>query len=334
MEQNKLNNLPIISVVVPTRNRPELLLDCLKGIAEQSFHDYEVIIVDDGSTSDERGKYETIIEGFGERFRLHKHNPDGSSGAGPSIIRNVGIQQGQGKYIAFCDDDDFWCNEQYLETAVSALEQSQGELFFGKMQILNPEGEIIVKTHMTNVDSRAQQKKPLHGFKDVYPLSLEDILCHPDYAHLNITILKKELAEKINGFWEYTTFAEDVDFFVKACEKAKGILYCTTLSASHNAPEKREGVSISNSIIHQNKRLLETNVYQHLLLACDSEEASRYTRLSAAYLLKTMTQEALAENKLATAAYLSRLALSYKVSAKWLGYMLYLNVKSFFKARF
>ena len=61
---------PFISVIVPTRNRVDWLRRCLDGIAEQDFPDYEVLVVDDGSSGDVIVAYQQMMGAFGSRYRL------------------------------------------------------------------------------------------------------------------------------------------------------------------------------------------------------------------------------------------------------------------------
>ena len=66
----KAENKPLISVVVPTRNRVDWLRRCLDGIVEQDFPDYEVVIVDDGSCEEVVLAYQKMMDEFGSRFRF------------------------------------------------------------------------------------------------------------------------------------------------------------------------------------------------------------------------------------------------------------------------
>ena len=91
--------MPLFSVVIPTFNRRELLLQTLASVWAQSLTDYEVIVVDDGSTD---GTWEEL-QALGSRVRaLRQKN------AGPGAARNLGAQYATGDYLAFLDSDDLW----------------------------------------------------------------------------------------------------------------------------------------------------------------------------------------------------------------------------------
>ncbi len=95
-------SLPEISVIVPIYNVEKYLSDCLDSILSQTFQDFEVICVNDGSTDN---CYQ-IIDKYALQDKrisvIHQENK------GVSRARNVGIEQATGKYITFCDSDDYW----------------------------------------------------------------------------------------------------------------------------------------------------------------------------------------------------------------------------------
>ncbi|RIZ71182.1 MAG: glycosyltransferase family 2 protein [Methylococcales bacterium] len=110
-----MQNMPLVSVIIPTHNRPELLLEALASIAGQTMTDWQVIIVDDGSSP--IVNEQEIKAQFGNKFRVISHaDPQG----GPTA-KNTGVNAATGKYLAFLDDDDLFA-PTYLATAIEALE--------------------------------------------------------------------------------------------------------------------------------------------------------------------------------------------------------------------
>jgi glycosyltransferase involved in cell wall biosynthesis len=94
-----------VSVVIPTYNNAALLGETLDGVRRQTFKDFEIIVVDDGSkdnTGDLVASYDPTIH------CLQQTNQ------GPAAARNKGVSLARGEFIAFCDHDDTW-NEQHLE---------------------------------------------------------------------------------------------------------------------------------------------------------------------------------------------------------------------------
>lgn len=100
----KMNN-PLISVIVPVYNVEKYLPRCIDSIIDQTFKNFELLLIDDGSKDksgeicDEYAKRDNRIKVF------HKEN------GGVSSARNVGLDSAKGEWIIFCDsDDEFYCN--------------------------------------------------------------------------------------------------------------------------------------------------------------------------------------------------------------------------------
>ena len=108
------HQMPRVSVIIPTYNRPALLREALRSVSTQTYQDFEIIVVDDGSTSP--GVQETCRE-FAKCRYIRQEN------AGRSSARNRGIQAARGEMIAFLDDDDLWKSEK-LGLQVAFLDQN------------------------------------------------------------------------------------------------------------------------------------------------------------------------------------------------------------------
>ncbi len=107
--------LPLLSVVIPTRNRAHLVCEAIESALNQRHGQVEVIVVDDGSTDNTA---DVLAERFGSRIQFLRNEE--RRGAGAS--RNMGIRVARGHLVAFLDDDDLWLPGK-LDAEVSALEQ-------------------------------------------------------------------------------------------------------------------------------------------------------------------------------------------------------------------
>lgn len=88
-----------VSIILPTRNRASMLKRAVKSVLQQTYVDFELIIVSDGSTDET----EQVVAGFEDRrIRFLKH----AAARGASAARNTGLTVACGRYIAFLDDDD------------------------------------------------------------------------------------------------------------------------------------------------------------------------------------------------------------------------------------
>lgn len=117
-----MENIFKVSVIIPTYNRAHLIKRAIESILNQSFQDFEIIIVDDGSTD----STEDVIKSFQEkdkRIRYFRHGKNEGEGA----ARNTGIKLSQSPFIAFQDSDDISLPER-LEKQVKILEKEPNEV--------------------------------------------------------------------------------------------------------------------------------------------------------------------------------------------------------------
>jgi glycosyltransferase involved in cell wall biosynthesis len=111
--------MPLVSVIMPTFNRADTIRRAIRSVQAQTFTDWELIVVDDGSTDNTVA----VIEGCDPRLKLIRQENQGTAGA-----RNAGLSASAGSYIAFLDSDDEWL-PHHLELCVSFLEAFPGEQF-------------------------------------------------------------------------------------------------------------------------------------------------------------------------------------------------------------
>lgn len=104
----------MLSIIIPLYNKENFILKTLESVKNQTYSDFELIIVDDGSTDN---SYNVVKDIQDSRIKLfHKQNE------GVSIARNFGVKEASFPYIIFLDADDYW-HPQFLETIISLIEQ-------------------------------------------------------------------------------------------------------------------------------------------------------------------------------------------------------------------
>ena len=113
-------NNPTVSIIIPTYNRSRLIARAVKNVLNQTYQDFELIIVDDGSTDGTR----EVVAGFSdERIRYVQHDKN----RGEAAARNTGIKVARGEYIASHDSDDEWLHEK-LAKQIRAFENCSPEI--------------------------------------------------------------------------------------------------------------------------------------------------------------------------------------------------------------
>ena len=92
--------MPKVSVIIPTYQRAHLVSQAIESVLAQTYSDYEIIVVNNGSTDNTT----EVLSQFGDKIRvIHLH-----ANTGPSVARNLGMNASNGRYLAFLDDDDLW----------------------------------------------------------------------------------------------------------------------------------------------------------------------------------------------------------------------------------
>ena len=111
------NNEPLISIILPLFNAQKYIKDCIKSVINQTYSNWELIIVDDASTDDSIN----IVSRLMLRDSRIKLIECKENFGGPAKPRNIGIKKSKGLYVAFLDNDDIWLPEKL---------KKQMEIFF------------------------------------------------------------------------------------------------------------------------------------------------------------------------------------------------------------
>ena len=180
---------PLVSVIIPTFNRASFVLEAADSVLKQTVEDFELIVVDDGST-DETEKALTQYQG---RFIYHFQDNQGVSAA-----RNRGIQTARGKWIAFLDDDDLWLPEK-IETQIKFFSKTPDAMICQTEEIWIRNGR--------RVNPRKKHQK-FSG--NIFAPSLLLCLVSP-----SAVMIKRELFEQVGCFDETLPACEDYDLWLR-----------------------------------------------------------------------------------------------------------------------
>lgn len=139
------SSFPTISVIIPCYNMRRFIFDSMRSVVRQTFADWEMILVDDGSTD---GTYETIKSLAEGDYRI-KHAAKTHSGIADT--RNQCIQMAQGRYLAFLDADDYWYHCK-LEYQLEFMREQNLGFSYTSYNCVNEDGDAIVKIVKTAGD--------------------------------------------------------------------------------------------------------------------------------------------------------------------------------------
>jgi len=186
-------NMPAVSIVVPTYNRAERLGETLRSVFNQTCQDFELIVVDDGSTDDTQ----KVVNSFPRVQYISKQENHGVSRA-----RNEGLALAKGRYICFLDSDDLW-DEKKLQIQVQWMGDNPN------CQVCYTDEIWIRKGVRVN-----QMNKHRKYSGDIFRHCLPLCIVSPSSA-----MLRAELFDEIGNFDESLPACEDYDLWLRIAEK-------------------------------------------------------------------------------------------------------------------
>ncbi len=198
--------MAFVTVVVPTHNRARLLGRTLRSICAQQSVDFEVVVVDDGSTDDTAA----VAAAADPRVKVIC-NP---RPCGVSVARNIGITAARGDWIGFCDDDDLWAPDKLAAQLSAADEARLGWVYSGDV----------------NVD---YQSRVLFGSPPHCPAEVTDLLRHhnPLSSGGSNVVIRADVLAATGGFDPGLRRTEDWDLWLRLTSTGPPAWVCRPLVA-------------------------------------------------------------------------------------------------------
>lgn len=184
-------SMATVSVIIPTYNRAWALTEAIESVMAQDYHDFEIVVVDDGSTDNTP----EILQAFPEILVLTQDRQ------GVSAARNAGIERASGRLITFLDSDDLWLPAK-ISTQVAFLDSSPDALICQTEEIWIRNG--------VRVNPKKRHKK-FSGM--IFERSLELCIVSP-----SAVMMRSSLLDEVGGFDETLPVCEDYDLWLRvAC---------------------------------------------------------------------------------------------------------------------
>lgn len=202
---------PTLSIIIPVYNKEQYIVRCLSSILEQSYSDFEIIVIDDGS-KDFSG---SLIEGIA-RYEKRIHYYKFENG-GVAVARNRGIALAKGTYIMFIDADD-WIDKGYLKNIMNKVEKSSADLYVWGITKDYEDG-----THRVWLPYMCGYYSIIDFLRNFIQEQYES---HRGlYGYISNKLLKRDIVEKWNiRFKETLKLMEDYDFFLTYYEYCKDVI--------------------------------------------------------------------------------------------------------------
>ena len=206
----------LISIVVPVYNVEKYINACIDSILSQSFKDYEIILVDDGST-DKSGKICDSYQNNNKNIRvIHQVN------GGLSDARNTGIKEASGEYLLFIDSDDYIA-EEALKNIVLCLKRQNRQIDLMFLE--------AIKIYPDNTSERMGD-----GYQEKYINGQSKALCMQHLSELPkfpaaawTKLVRRDFIKKNKLFFTKGLLSEDVDWTIGVLKYAEHFAYCSTI---------------------------------------------------------------------------------------------------------
>ena len=210
--------MPKVSVIIPTYNREKYIGEAVNSVLSQTYTNWELIVVDDGSTDNTR----KMVENFGEKVSyIYQEN------AGVQTARNKGFSVSKGEYILFLDSDDVLlphnleCLTEVLEKNID-VDVSYGWYFWTNQEnkpVINNYSPVAQYSYSPEDSAWKDIMPPLDGGLiegEIFP----DILKTETTLMMGSTLIRRECFEKVNGFNPDVKYMEHWDFFIRIAESS------------------------------------------------------------------------------------------------------------------
>lgn len=222
-----MNNSPLVSVIIPTYNRSNLISRAVNSVLSQTYAKIEIIVADDASTDNTKDVIKKIQKKH-KNILYIKHN----SNKGGSAARNSGIKKSKGEYVAFLDDDDEWFPEK-VEKQISCLKK-RGKTWGGSYTGY----KIILKNGL--IEKNKINYKEGNLTKDTFLMKSN--------AYGSTLLVRKEVFKKIGFFDESFKRHQDLEFILRFFRKYK---LCTIPEVlvkvyGHNFPKAESVIEIKS----------------------------------------------------------------------------------------
>lgn len=188
--------MPFFSVIIPLYNKEAFIENTLKSVLQQTFQDFEIIIIDDGSTDN---SYQNALRFNNDKIKLFKQN-----NKGVSVTRNLGIEYATSKYIALLDADDVWYPNHLFELKKQIDLFPDAGLYCNNYEIFH--NESVCKKATFNFSYGTE----CLIVEDYFKASIINSV-----AWTSAVGFSKEIFKKLGGFNTSYKTAQDLDLWIR-----------------------------------------------------------------------------------------------------------------------
>jgi len=240
----------LVSVLIPTYNREKLLPRAIDSVINQTYKNWELIIVDDRSTDNTKKLVEQYINGDKRiKYVVNKHKK------GPAGARNQGLELAKGKYIAFLDSDDEWLRH-HLEDCICLFNKfPELSVVFGKERFVYKGKDVDfmnsgIKSKLSRVKKRIDKKE----FTIFENFVLDNLIKDGTFLNPSASMIRREVIENTGFFNEDFYCVDDYEFWIRVSAKNR-FGHLKQIQTIHKLHDENISVSFNKEDLIKEKKL-------------------------------------------------------------------------------
>lgn len=321
---------PFFSIIISTRDRPELFLEALHSVLRQSFPHSEILVVIDGSSEENLSQYRGFVTRYPDITFLEL--PHRTNGHGQSYSMNFGVQHASGKYLCFLDDDDHWTDDDYLQRVFKSINASKApvDLHYSNQRAIHSDGSAQTVAVWLE-DLIAVTSSQLPHVEDCYYVNVDFLLQSEGFAHLNCSVFRREFYNSIGGMDETIRYENDRDVYIRSLDAAETILFSNRHVSVHNIPDRKKKSNMSTVSSDIDKKLYQLRVYDKGISLCRNDKLVDFCSRAKVYEQKHTAKILEQAKRYTSAAHFAKSALLNGFNLRWLGYTTYLVALSWLR---
>lgn len=247
--------MPLVSVIIPTFNRAYCIARAIDSALTQTYHDIEVVVVDDGSTDNTS----ELMHSLYAKDKRVVYIPQANTGVAGA--RNTGLAAARGEFLALLDSDDIWLPWK-LELQMACLQRfPEIGMVWSDMEAIDPDGQVFSPNYIRTMYSgysvfamnelfpNQYKLKDVAPFASALDAAIQDANFYSGYifsqmvmgslVHTSTTVLRRERLAKVGGFNEDLKYSgEDFDFHLRTCrEGLVGFVDVPTIKYQRGMPD-------------------------------------------------------------------------------------------------
>jgi glycosyltransferase involved in cell wall biosynthesis len=259
-----------VSIILPVFNRARFLAQAMESIRLQTLRDWELIIVDDGSTDATAEILPELMATVEQPVKIVRQENQGAYGA-----RNTGLQSVSGKYVAFYDSDDYWL-PHHLQDCVDAMESDATiDWVYGACQIVNEATGVVLAENTFYEQSkprpflrlRTRTSGNLRVIDD--PDALKVMISYGLFSGLQNSVLRSELFSSAQFEWEQRNEAEDQLFVIRALMAGRQLAYFDNVHVIYRVHADNSSAAGGAQNLPRQRRVLQLQIEGYERLYAD-----------------------------------------------------------------